>query len=391
VVRADGIADDRTADAVVVGAGVVGAACAYYLALAGVAAVVVERAGVAGGTTGAGEGNILVSDKLPGPELALALLSNRLWREAGVELGPDIELEPKGGLVVSADEPTQGALLDLAAEQRFAGVETESLAADRLRDLEPRIATDLAGGVLYPQDMQVQPMLAAARMLRLARERGARLLTGAEVIGIETAGDAVSAVRTSRGVIATRVVVNAAGTWGAEVAAFAGVEMPVLPRRGFILVTEPLPPLIRHKVYTAEYVANVASGEAGLEMSTVVEGTASGTILIGASRERVGFDRALSVQVLSELARGATRLFPFLRGVRAIRSYLGFRPYCPDHLPVIGPDPRVAGLFHACGHEGAGVGLAQATGRLVADGVVGRSSEVSLEPFSPGRFEVAHA
>lgn len=391
MVRADGIADDRTADAVVVGAGVVGAACAYYLALAGVAAVVVERAGVAGGTTGAGEGNILVSDKLPGPELALALLSNRLWREAGVELGPDIELEPKGGLVVSADEPTQGALLDLAAEQRFAGVETESLAADRLRDLEPRIATDLAGGVLYPQDMQVQPMLAAARMLRLARERGARLLTGAEVIGIETAGDAVSAVRTSRGVIATRVVVNAAGTWGAEVAAFAGVEMPVLPRRGFILVTEPLPPLIRHKVYTAEYVANVASGEAGLEMSTVVEGTASGTILIGASRERVGFDRALSVQVLSELARGATRLFPFLRGVRAIRSYLGFRPYCPDHLPVIGPDPRVAGLFHACGHEGAGVGLAQATGRLVADGVVGRSSEVSLEPFSPGRFEVAHA
>ncbi len=103
----------------------------------------------------------------------------------------------------------------------------------------------------------------------------------------------------------------------------------------------------------------------------MVEGTRAGTVLIGASRERVGFDPSLSVEALALLARQAVRLFPFLRDVRLLRAYAGFRPYCPDHLPVIGPDPRVPGLLHACGHEGAGIGLAPATGRLVADLVTG--------------------
>jgi len=374
-------------DVVVIGAGIVGAACCYYLARAGLKVAVIERGAVAAGTTGAGEGNILVSDKEPGPELELAQLSVRLWRRLGDELGPDAELEPKGGLVVAAGPEERRQLDDFAAAQAAAGVKVRTVGHAGLRDLEPYLADGLAGGVLYPEDMQVQPMMAAALMLRAARDLGAELRLHEEVTAIETAAGRVAGVRTSTGGLSAGLVVNAAGTWAGELAARAGLALPVLPRRGFIVVTEPLPRMIRHKVYTADYVANVASGSAGLEISTVVEATASGTVLIGASRERVGFDRTSSMKIVGTLAAQAVRLFPVLAGVRAIRFYRGFRPYCPDHLPVIGSDARLPGLLHACGHEGAGVGLAPATGHLIAQIVTGQTAPVSLAPFDPGRFE----
>ncbi|MGY4738528.1 NAD(P)/FAD-dependent oxidoreductase [Streptomyces sp. ATMOS53] len=372
-------------DVVVVGAGMVGAACALYAARAGLEVVLVDRGPVAGGTTGAGEGNLLVSDKEPGPELQLALLSARLWAELAQELGTAVEYEPKGGLVVASAPDALTALTDLATGQRAAGVETVHVGADQLHDLEPYLAPGLAGGVLYPQDAQVMPTLAAAHLVRAS---GARLETGRAVTRILRGADgAVRGVRTDRGDILAPVVVNAAGTWGAQVAELAGVGLPVLPRRGFVLVTEPLPRRVRHKVYAADYVADVASDSAALQTSPVVEGTAAGPVLIGASRERVGFDRSFSLPVVRALAAGATRLFPFLEQVRAMRTYLGFRPYMPDHLPAIGPDPRVPGLFHACGHEGAGIGLATGTGHLIAQTLAGQNPELSLTPFRPDRFD----
>ncbi|MEV0234931.1 FAD-binding oxidoreductase [Nonomuraea sp. NPDC050786] len=373
-------------DVIVVGAGVVGAACAYYAARAGLDVTVVDRGPVAGGTTGSGEGNILVSDKEPGPELELAVLSNRLWRELAGHGG--FEFEAKGGLVVAETGEVQRQLTGLAAKQE---VEHTLVPAGSLRDYEPHLADGLAGGVFYPQDAQVQPMLAAARLLRHGAEsfgQGTlRLRLGAAVTGFIREGDRITGVRTSQGDVLGDAVINAAGTWGGEVAAMAGVDLPILPRRGFILVTEPLPELlIRHKVYTAAYVTNVASDSEGLETSAVVEATPSGTVLIGASRERVGFDRTMSVPVLARLAAQAVALFPALRDVRAIRSYCGFRPYCPDHLPVIGADPRVPGLYHACGHEGAGIGLAPATGHLLAQVLTGSETDLDLRPFRPDRF-----
>ena len=197
----------------------------------------------------------------------------------------------------------------------------------------------------------------------------------------------VRGVRTSRRELAAAVVVNAAGTWGGRMAALAGVQLPVQPRRGFVLVTEPLPPLIRHKVYAAEYMADVASGSAALQTSPVVEGTPAGPVLIGASRERVGFERTLSVPVVARLASQVSALFPVLADVRVLRTYHGFRPCLSDHLPAIGPDGRMPGLFHACGHEGAGIGLAPATGSLIASVISGEKPALDLAPFAPDRFD----
>lgn len=365
----------------------VGAACALYAARAGLDVILVDRGPVAGGTTGAGEGNLLVSDKEPGPELELALLSGRLWANLAAETGEAIEYETKGGLVVASTPEGLTALERFADAQRAVGVFASPVAADALHDLEPHLAPGLPGGVHYPQDCQVMPALAAAHIVRLARASGAELRTGWTVTqALRTAAGAVCGVRTDKGDIHAPAIVNAAGTWGAELAALAGVSLPVLPRRGFVLVTEPLPRMVRHKVYAADYVADVASDSSALQTSPVVEGTAAGPVLIGASRERVGFDRSFSLPVARALAAGATRLFPSLEKARAMRAYLGFRPYMPDHLPAIGPDARVPGLFHACGHEGAGIGLATGTGHLITQALTEKTPDLDLSPFRPDRF-----
>lgn len=380
------------ADVIVIGAGIVGACCAHYCARAGLSVIVVDRGSVAGGTTGAGEGNILVSDKEPGPELELALLSRELWSQMAGELGDSFELDAKGGLVVATRPETLDHLHRFADEQAGAGVMAEPVPADGLCEHEPHISRELLGGVYYPQDMQVQPMLAAARLLQHARGTGrVTVLPETDVLEIQRdAHGAVTGVRTPTERISAAHVVNAAGTWGGVVAGLAGVELPILPRRGFILVTEPLPPMIRHKVYAADYVANVASDNAGLETSAVIEGTHSGTVLIGSSRERVGFDKTLDWEVIRREAQQAVAIFPFLADVQLMRTYGGFRPYCPDHLPVIGPDSRVPGLLHACGHEGAGIGLAAATGLLIAQAISGSHLAMDIAPFTPARFEGSH-
>ena len=377
-------------DVVVIGAGIVGAACAYACARRGLSVAVLDRGGLVAGTTGSGEGNLLVSDKLPGPELDLALLSNRLWRTWADELGGrygDIELEPKGGLIVTRSEAGLAALHRTAAEQAAAGVTTEILDVAEIRRYEPAISRHLAGGVRYPQDMQVMPARAAAALLAAARDLGASVRLRTEVVALHRDGTGrVVGVGTPDGRVDAGHVVNAAGAWAGHVAALADADVPVAPRRGVILVTEPVGLLIRHKVYSADYLDNVASDEASLQTSTVVEGTPAGTILIGAARELVGFDDRLNVEAVRRLAAGAVALFPALARVRLMRVYHGFRPFSPDHLPVIGADPRAPGLVHAHGHEGAGIGLAPATGHLVAQVVAGERPDLDLGPFDPARF-----
>lgn len=374
------------ADLVVIGAGAIGAATAWYATVAGLRVTVVERGPILAGTSSACEGNLLVSDKEAGPELDLSLYSHELWVGELAEYAPLWEFERKGGLVVTATESGAQGLTELLGRQRRAGIEVEPVPLDRVHDYEPNLTRHLGGAAFYPQDCQVQPMLMAAHLLRMARERGAQVLTGTTVTGFLRDADRVVGVRTDHGDLPAGLVVNATGTWAGEIAALAGVEVPVLPRRGFIMVTEPLPPTVFHKVYAGEYVASTQSSDEGRQTSTVVEATASGTVLIGSSRERVGFDRTVSLPALREIARKALTLFPVLANVAVMRSYLGFRPYCPDHLPVIGPDPRAPGLAHAAGHEGAGIGLSVGTAKLLVQALTGQQPDLDLTPFTPERF-----
>lgn len=378
------IQSGKNPDAIVIGAGIVGACSALSLTNAGLKVMIIDRGTVASGTTGAGEGNILVSDKDPGPELVLALRSRDLWFEMQEDVGDTFELEAKGGVVVARGDDSQ--LKALAKVQSANGVIAQTVDHKELHELEPFLHPELHSGVFYPQDAQCQPMLAAAKIIQTVIARGGTLVSQSKVLGFEIEGGSVKGVITSTGRYLAPLVINAAGTWAGEIASLAGSNLPVAPRKGFILVTEPAPQYIFHKVYDSDYVANVASSDADLQTSTVVEGTRSGTILIGASRERVGFDGSMNYEILRKLAQQAVSLFPVLRDVQLLRAYRGFRPYAPDHLPLIGEDYAVKGLWHSAGHEGAGIGLAPGSAALITDAILGRQSFMDPAAFSPKRF-----
>ncbi len=370
---------------VVIGAGVVGAACARELSLAGFEVLVVDRGRPAGGTTSHGEGNLLVSDKGPGAELRLAQLSARLWPEIAAELGDAGEFDAKGGIVVATTEAGAEALTTFAASQASAGVLVETLSTVDLFAAEPLLTREVTAAVRYPEDAQVQPAGATLALLGSALARGAHLRTGTEVTGAVVAGGRITGVRVPGEVLEADVVVNAAGPWAGEVSARLGVPIAVRPRRGEVLVTTPIPGVVRHKVYDADYVGAVGSGDGELQTSAVVESTRGGTVLIGSSRRRVGFDDAIVPSVLSAIAVKALRLFPSLADAAVMRAYGGFRPYVDDHLPVLGEDPRLGGLWHATGHEGAGIGLSVGTARLLRELLTGSSPSMPVEEFTVDR------
>ncbi len=382
---------------IIVGAGIIGAACARTLASAGWDVTVVDRGTTAGGTSSACEGNLLVSDKGPGHELLLAQYASTLWTDTVAQLGehlggefPSVEYDPKGGLVVATTAVGAAALRAFASRQREAGVDAREVTDVEARELEPDLAPGIELAVFYPEDSQVQPTIATEALMASARRFGARLLENTPVTGaVHDSAGALVGIRTPAGELRAGRVLIAAGPWSGEVAALLGVHLPVRPRRGELLVTTRMRHRIFHKVYDADYVGAVGSDDSALQTSSVVESTASGTVLIGSSRQQVGFDSRLRVDALAEIAGKALRLFPFLRDAAVMRSYGGFRPFMPDHLPVIGEDPRMPGLWHAAGHEGAGIGLSLATAELIRDLMRGAPTRIDASPFSVARASLA--
>jgi glycine/D-amino acid oxidase-like deaminating enzyme len=375
------------ADVIVVGGGIVGAACGYYLARAGLSVELLERGFPASGTSGACEGDLLLWDKELAKELPLGRRSLELWKGLVQELDLDFEYEPKGSIMVAEDAAGLAAMTRKVEDLARAGVPGQILDHRELHAEEPTLAPDLPGGALFPEDAQVEPRYATAALVEGARKYGLRVRTDTAVRRVTlSAGGRVEAVETASGRIPAGAVVLAAGVWTREIAATAGLEVPIRPRKGQIVVVERAPSFFHRKLMEAGYVATVESGETALQVAMVAESTRAGTLLLGSSRELVDFDRRVNVRVAAAIAARAIRFFPALANLRCIRTYAGLRPFSPDHLPLIGPLGGAEGFYVATGHEGAGICLAPATGRLIAQWVTGQSLDFPAEWFRPNRF-----
>ncbi len=375
------------ADIVIIGGGIIGTSCAFFLAREGVKVILVERNEIGSGTSSAGEGNILVSDKLPGPELTLAQLGRSIWQDLANELADDFEFDAKGGILVAETSEDWTALVSHTQNLQHAGVTARLLTGDELYELEPYLARDLAGAALFPEDAQGYPPAACRSLVKSAQRYGLTVLDHTEVLAIKLdQQNAVSAVVTTHGTISTPCIINAAGPWSKQVAGLAGCDLPILPRKGHLLVTEALPPRVYHKIAEVGYTTTVTQTENDLQVAAVVEGTKSGSILIGSSRQFVGFDESIEPRVVQAMLQRAQRFFPILTAPPAFSVRVGFRPYSPDHLPIIGEMPGIAGFYVNTGHEGAGFGLGPACAKLLSQLILKRSSAMSLAPFHPARF-----
>jgi glycine/D-amino acid oxidase-like deaminating enzyme len=379
----------RVCDVVVVGAGIVGTACAFELARRGAAVMLVDRAGVSEGTTGLGEGNALCVDKDAGPELDLAVAGLGRFAELEALVGPAARIRRKGGLLVHPDERTWATEPARAERLKAAGVDVRLVGPGEVRALEPALTGTVHGALHAPDDLQCDPQAIARALAALAAEHGAAVRTGAEVAAIEPGAGVV--LRSGER-IAARAVVLAAGPWSAALAVTAGLELPLEPRKGQLTQLRhpaPDPGFLRTKVVDGSYLLAVGSTDPGLQVSTVIETTWDGHVIVGSTRERSGFDPGVDDALADAVRERAARLVPAVAGLAVARTWVGFRPWLPDGLPAIGPSRVAAGLWVAAGHEGAGVVLGPVSGRLLAQALTGERPDLDLAPFDPDRFAAA--
>jgi sarcosine oxidase subunit beta len=273
-------------------------------------------------------------------------------------------------------------------EQRRSGLEVELIDGDEARRREPCLSEKVIAATYSALDSQVNPYALTFAFLAAAKSAGVRILTGVEVQSIEAASGKITGLIAGNQRISAPVVVNAAGALAAEVGRMADLEVPITPRRGQILVTASLPPLLRHCLISAQYVAVKFKPElaAAGSMGFSLEQTDSGNILIGSTREFVGFDRRTTFEGLRTIAGRIAPVIPALQRVPVIRTFGGLRPYTPDGLPILGKVGGLEGFIMAAGHEGDGIALSAITGELIADLITTGRTQFPLDPFRLERF-----
>ena len=385
----------RSTDVLVIGGGIVGTACAEALASAGQDVVLVERADLAAGTSGAcqtGVGWGLFQDPY---DRQLCLAASAVYQE-WITIGGDVEYRQPGSVIVG-DLETKGTLRAKVEALQELNIACEWLDRAAIREAEPAISPTVPGGAFLKSIAQVNPIQVVIEAARRAKQLGARICTHTELLSVEIKGGKAISALTNQGRISFGTIVLAAGAWSSHVGRFFDLRVPVWPLKGHILVTEPIPPLLRHMISRAQCEEN-DKGTIGVnigadgpppgppQVGTVLHSQFHGQLLIGSSKQFAGFDRKVDLNCITEMAGRACKLIPQLKDVQIVRTYTGFRPWTPDGRPLIGPTKQVNGLVFATGHGGEGVTLALLTGRLIAELLTGQGTSVDIGPLSPDRF-----
>ncbi len=382
-----------TADVAVVGGGVVGTAITYYLAKYGAKVCLLERGDIANGTSSAAANGVALQTKPPGPKQNLARASAKLFHGLSAELEADIEFVNEGGMLVAETEEQLELVSTKAQKSVELGLKVEILSARQTLSMQPCLTPHIVGAAYCAEDSITNPYLLALAFTRAARRLGATINTYTEVIDIEYQGDKIEAVVTKQGKILTDTVVNAAGPWSPKLAKMVGIDLPVEPRKGELLVTEAVPPTIRGVLISASYLLSKALPTADADKSKMTAGMYAaqaqrGNLVIGSTRQFADYDRSSSYQGIQTLLQQATTFMPLLANLHVLRSYAGLRPSSPDGLPILGRSSELPGFVIACGHEGDGIALSPITGQRIAALITGQITETEMAPFSPQRFSL---
>ncbi|WP_323123395.1 NAD(P)/FAD-dependent oxidoreductase [Burkholderia alba] len=365
------------ADVIVIGAGIVGAACAAELAARGMNVTVVDAGGIGGGVTAAGMGHLVVMNDSPA-EFALSRYSLDLWHALAPHLRPRDAFARCGTLWVAADDEELAAARDMRAGLAAGGVASRLLDAAALRACEPALAPGLAGGLLIERDSIVYAP-AAAEWLLTQSPGAARIRVHLHVEATEVAP---SSVRLANGVRLDAIhVVLANG-----IAARRFVPwLAMFPKKGHLLITDRYPGAISHQLLELGYIKS-AHHAAGTSVAFNAQPRPTGQLLIGSSRQFDNTDPAVELPVLAQMLKRAARYLPRLPELNGLRAWTGFRAATPDGLPLIGPaGGALPGVWLATGHEGLGVTTSLATAKLLAAQIVGETAGIPFEPYLPAR------
>ncbi|SDH27003.1 Glycine/D-amino acid oxidase [Paraburkholderia steynii] len=368
-----------TADVVIVGAGIVGAACAAELAARGLRVTVLDVQGIGGGATAAGMGHIVVMNDSPA-EFALSRYSRDLWLELAPQLRTRDAFARCGTLWVAADAEELDAAREMHAGFVAQDVAAQLLDEHALYDCEPSLAAGMAGGLLIGHDSIVYAPSAAQWLLTQS--------PGAARIDLRLHAQAVA-------VDAQHVTLsNGERVGGAHIVVANGLQarelvrgLPLQPKKGHLLITDRYPGFIRHQLLELGYIKS-AHHATGTSVAFNAQPRPTGQLLIGSSRQFDTTDAAVEMPVLAQMLQRAARYLPKLPTLNGIRAWTGFRAASPDGLPLIGPAGGAApGVWLAVGHEGLGVTTSLGTAQLLAAQITQTAAAIAVDPFLPARFE----
>jgi glycine/D-amino acid oxidase-like deaminating enzyme len=382
-------------DVVIVGGGIIGAACAYELARSGASVTLLESDELAAGASGRNIGFFgLPWDPVLGP-MATSSLERYLEVTANPPVPVHFDREPIGTLAVAIDEDDAAMVRDEAAAAGHAGIRVEHLDAARLKELEPEVTADVAEAWLFHEGRRVDPGALTLALAELARRAGASIrhhLPGRRLL---SRGEPVTGVVTDEGIVGCDTVVLTAGPWSTGLLRPLGIHIPVTGARGWLIQLAPSRPLLSHWVEGSARTLwrrqvepvtarDFSEGFARDDIGAVIQPSPDGTIVAGTSREPALAWSAEDLHVPRAVAGCVIQLLPALADAPVLGTWSGIRPMSPDERPFVGW--LRPGLFVATGHGSEGVILGGGTASLVAAMVQGREPPLDPTPFDPLRF-----
>jgi sarcosine oxidase subunit beta len=332
-----------------------------------------------------------MQSKAPGPHLKMALASEELYRTLGDELDWDIEYENCGGMIVIETPQEFEAMKTFMEKQREAGLDVELIDGETARKLEPALAPHIIGATISGRDGQINPMRLVNGYTQAALRMNTEIKRRQKVVGFVTGGKKVTGVKTDKGNFFADKVICCTGVLAPELMKTIGVELPIRPRRGQLIVTEPVERVIKRVMLCARYIAakyhpelleNSRDEAIRMGVGRALEQCRNGGLLIGATREFVGFNRNTTTDGIRIVTNHASRMVPALKQIRAVRVFAGLRPYTPDGKAFMGAVPGYEGLYVAAGHEGDGIAYSPITGKIMAELMMTGNTSADLEPFS---------
>ncbi|MBU0465809.1 MAG: FAD-binding oxidoreductase [Proteobacteria bacterium] len=357
----------KNVEVLVIGAGVRGLSIAYSLAKAGVDVMVIEKRFVAAGASGLNMGLVNISGKAPEHYTLLSLMSANMYPNFIEELGADIEYERNGSFPGIAKNPEDWERLNQVVTERnqVADINMRMMDINEMRELEPDFSPQLLGGAYCPVDGGVNALKLTRALARAGLEKGVSIKSKCEVLDIRVSSNRIESVVTSLGNIGTHVVVNAAGIHVPAIAKMIGVEVPIFPERGQLIITEALPKFLSRAVESYKQFAD-------------------GQVLIGYANERVGENTWVTTEMISRFAKEVIQVFPILKQAKAIRCAAALRPMTPDRLPIFEKVADISDFYIAVGHSG--ITLAPLTGKVFSDLIITGQTDIPITEFGMERF-----
>lgn len=387
----------KNADVIVIGGGMIGLSITYWLTKKHKKVLVLEQgSSIAIGSSGAGDGHIYHNTKMPGYHTNLGFTGGEMYPPLFEELGDTCGFTEHSGSYLLCNDEREYEIVENATKQMQAGgMDIYMLMGDQLRKQEPFLSKSIYGASYAPAGGKVDPFKLVFAYERKAVQQGATVMCDAPVTEVIIENGQAIGVKTPKGNFYADAIVDAAGAWSGFLGKHAGLYVPVKPRKGQIVVTEGCAPMLKGPVATASFFCAKFHPELmkifrkmtkELNHGTAIEQTMSGTILIGATNEWADFDKSNTIEGIEWLIAEACRTMPALRNVHFIRSFSGFRPYTPDHLPIVGATSYLGNYYLATGFESGGVSLNPIIGRMMSELICGEELCCTNEPLSPDRL-----